>query len=79
MVSGGYPRGLEGLTGLTPQPNDIDINILLELCIHIANDYEYQSRHLVYRFLRNKLTSHNYFSKLQPLKYISNKTMNLFF
>ena len=45
VVSGGYLRGLEGLTRLTSQPTDLDINIFIRIVhvIHNANDYEYQS------------------------------------
>ena len=34
MVSGGYSRGLEWLTGLTSQPYDIDINIFIRI-VHV--------------------------------------------
>ena len=49
MVSGGYSRGLEWLTGLTPQPYDIDINIfirivdvyILPMIVSINQDIQY--------------------------------------
>ena len=34
MVSGGYSRGLEGLTGLTSQPHDIGNNIFIKI-VHV--------------------------------------------